>query len=122
MTEDRQPAADSAPSRVCRRRVGRARDEKRWRGQVWLACLLLSSGINLPAARKQDLQLVTIYDFHRGTAPLLISIPHSGTQVPAQMLRRFSSIARELPDTDWYVDQLYAFARGMLYGDRKSVV
>lgn len=56
---------------------------------------------------------MTIYDFHRGTAPLLISIPHSGTQVPAQMLRRFSSIAGQLPDTDWHVDRLYEFARGM---------
>lgn len=56
---------------------------------------------------------MTIYDFHRGTTPLLISIPHAGTQVPAAMLQRFSSIACELPDTDWYVDQLYEFARGM---------
>lgn len=54
-----------------------------------------------------------LYDFHRGTAPLLISIPHAGTHVPPEILQRFSALACELPDTDWYVDRLYAFARDM---------
>lgn len=54
-----------------------------------------------------------LYAFHRGTAPLLISIPHAGTHVPPEILQRFSAIACELPDTDWYIDQLYAFARRM---------
>lgn len=52
-----------------------------------------------------------VYEFHRGIRPLLISIPHAGTEVPASLFERLSPVARELPDTDWYVDQLYAFAR-----------
>lgn len=56
---------------------------------------------------------MTTYDFHQGTTPLLISIPHAGTQVPPQLLQRFSSVACALPDTDWYVDRLYEFARGL---------
>jgi N-formylglutamate deformylase len=50
------------------------------------------------------------YIFHRGSQPLLISIPHAGTEVPAEIARRFTDVGRELPDTDWYVDKLYEFA------------
>ncbi len=53
------------------------------------------------------------YHFHRGSLPLLISVPHAGTAVPDEILRRFTATGRELPDTDWYVDQLYGFAEGM---------
>jgi N-formylglutamate deformylase len=54
-----------------------------------------------------------IYEFHQGTRPLLISIPHAGTEVPASIAQRFSAVARRLPDTDWYVDALYGFARDL---------
>ncbi|WP_221304407.1 N-formylglutamate deformylase [Povalibacter uvarum] len=50
------------------------------------------------------------YAFHRGSQPLLISVPHAGTQVPDEIARRFTAAGRELIDTDWYVDQLYGFA------------
>lgn len=56
---------------------------------------------------------MSIYEFHRGSAPLLISIPHAGTEVPPAILQRLTPVARELPDTDWYVHQLYEFARGL---------
>lgn len=56
---------------------------------------------------------MSVYEFHRGTGPLLISIPHAGTEVPAPLFERLSPVARELPDTDWYVDQLYADARDL---------
>ncbi|KKW68593.1 N-formylglutamate amidohydrolase [Lampropedia cohaerens] len=51
------------------------------------------------------------YVFHRGSSPLLISMPHSGTYVPPQILARLTEEARQLPDTDWHLPQLYAFAR-----------
>jgi len=41
-------------------------------------------------------------------APLLVSIPHAGTFVPEGIGERFVGPARELPDTDWFVDRLYA--------------
>lgn len=52
-----------------------------------------------------------VYDFHRGTLPLLISIPHAGTEIPQAIADRLTVTARTLPDTDWYVDRLYEFAR-----------
>lgn len=52
-----------------------------------------------------------LFDFHRGSAPLLISIPHAGTYVPEEISERFTPAARRLPDTDWWVRELYAFAR-----------
>lgn len=54
---------------------------------------------------------MTIYDFHRGMLPLLISIPHAGTEVQRSIAQRFTETGRGLPDTDWYVDKLYEFAR-----------
>jgi N-formylglutamate deformylase len=44
-----------------------------------------------------------------GDAPLLISFPHSGTHVPPELAARLRPQALELPDTDWFVPQLYDF-------------
>lgn len=56
---------------------------------------------------------MTPFSFHAGTLPLLVSIPHAGTEVPEVIRDRMTSAGRDLPDTDWYVDQLYEFAMGM---------
>jgi N-formylglutamate deformylase len=48
--------------------------------------------------------------FHRGTQPLLLSIPHMGTYVPPAIAARLTDEARHVPDTDWHLDRLYAFA------------
>jgi N-formylglutamate deformylase len=53
------------------------------------------------------------YNFHRGSLPLLISVPHAGKLVPDELQPKLTQIARSLPDTDWYVDQLYGFAEQM---------
>jgi len=53
---------------------------------------------------------MSIYTFHRGSLPLLISVPHAGTAVPDEIARTFTRSGLELPDTDWYVDRLYGFA------------
>lgn len=49
-------------------------------------------------------------EFHPGSSPLLISVPHAGTGLPDGMRERLSSAAQPLPDTDWFVDRLYDFA------------
>lgn len=54
-----------------------------------------------------------VYTFHQGTAPLLISMPHAGTYVPPELAARFTEEARQVPDTDWHMPRLYAFAREM---------
>jgi len=48
---------------------------------------------------------------HRGTAPLLVSLPHDGTVLPDDIAARLAPAARRVPDTDWHVSRLYAFAR-----------
>ncbi|HEY5971968.1 MAG TPA: N-formylglutamate deformylase [Pseudoxanthomonas sp.] len=54
-----------------------------------------------------------ICTLHRGTAPLLISLPHDGTAVPDDIAERLTDSARSVPDTDWHVSRLYDFARGL---------
>lgn len=52
-----------------------------------------------------------IYTLHRGTAPLLVSLPHDGTALADGIAERLTDSARRVPDTDWHVGRLYAFAR-----------
>lgn len=51
------------------------------------------------------------YTFEAGGAPLLLSMPHSGTHIPPQVARRMTAEAQRVPDTDWHLDTLYGFAR-----------
>lgn len=52
-----------------------------------------------------------ILHFTPGTTPVLISVPHAGTEIPAEMAARMTGEALDLPDTDWHVPLLYDFAR-----------
>ncbi|GGK10339.1 N-formylglutamate deformylase [Luteimonas terricola] len=54
-----------------------------------------------------------IFTLHRGSAPLLVSLPHDGTHVPDAIARRLTASARGVPDTDWHVALLYDFARDL---------
>ena len=54
---------------------------------------------------------MNVFDLHRGTAPLLISLPHDGSEIPAALAVRMTPEAQRAPDTDWHVSRLYAFAR-----------
>ncbi len=45
----------------------------------------------------------------RGDAPLVLSIPHAGTRLPAAIESRLASPWLARKDTDWYVDRLYSF-------------
>lgn len=47
-----------------------------------------------------------LYDHLAGSTPLLVNVPHAGTEVPAAMDRRMTDLARALPDTDWHVHRL----------------
>lgn len=50
------------------------------------------------------------FHFRAGTQPLLISMPHVGTYLPPMLAERLSTSARQVPDTDWHLEQLYNFA------------
>jgi len=42
--------------------------------------------------------------------PLLVSVPHTGTEVPPEIAARFASAeVSALPDTDWHLQRLYDF-------------
>lgn len=49
-----------------------------------------------------------LFEQRRGSLPLLISFPHSGTRVPEALRSRLTESAGALPDTDWFVPELYA--------------
>jgi N-formylglutamate deformylase len=53
------------------------------------------------------------YRFRAGAAPLLVSMPHTGTHVPESIALRLTAAARLLPDTDWHMERLYDFAEGL---------
>jgi len=52
-----------------------------------------------------------VFDFHPGSEPLLVSVPHDGRAVPGEIAARMTPAALELPDTDWHVAQLYGFVK-----------
>ena len=52
-------------------------------------------------------------EVHEGEAPLVISFPHTGTDLPADLADRFVSPWLARRDADWWVHELYAFARGL---------
>ena len=51
------------------------------------------------------------FTLHQGIAPLLVSLPHDGTEIPEAVSARMTPEARRVPDTDWHVGKLYSFAR-----------
>jgi N-formylglutamate deformylase len=50
---------------------------------------------------------------HRGTTPLVLSLPHVGTHIPEAYRARFVARAMQCEDTDWHLDRLYDFAIAM---------
>lgn len=52
-----------------------------------------------------------VFELHRGSAPLLVSVPHSGTRIPEWLRPRLQAHALAVPDTDWHVDRLYDFVK-----------
>lgn len=53
------------------------------------------------------------FTFVRRSAPLLVSMPHVGTEVPDEIAARFTPEASILPDTDWHIDRLYDFLEAL---------
>jgi len=53
------------------------------------------------------------YSFKAGTVPLLVSMPHVGTDIPDEVAAQLAPCAAAKADTDWHLAQLYAFAGEM---------
>ena len=59
----------------------------------------------------------------RGNAPLIVSFPHAGTDIPPEIGSRLVSPWLARKDADWWIDRLYGFARDLgatLVGTRVS--
>jgi N-formylglutamate deformylase len=56
---------------------------------------------------------VTPVEVTRGDGPVVLGLPHTGTHLPPAIAARLNARGRELSDTDWHIEQLYA---GLLPG------
>ena len=54
-----------------------------------------------------------MFVFTPGTAPLLVSFPHAGTEIPPEIAARMTPEALQRADVDWHLPQLYAFVQAM---------
>jgi N-formylglutamate deformylase len=52
----------------------------------------------------------SVFKLQPGHTPLLISVPHVGTQIPPDQHHRYTTRAHQVEDTDWFLDRLYGFA------------
>jgi N-formylglutamate deformylase len=52
-----------------------------------------------------------VYTLHRGTRPLLMSVPHAGTALPDDQRQRYVERAFAFEDTDWHLETLFDFVR-----------
>ena len=46
----------------------------------------------------------------RGSSPLVLSMPHPGTALPAEVAAQLNERGAQVEDTDWHMRQLYGFA------------
>jgi N-formylglutamate deformylase len=46
----------------------------------------------------------------QGSLPLLVSVPHAGTEIPVDLRQAFTDKALQVEDTDWHLEKLYTFA------------
>ena len=54
-----------------------------------------------------------VYTLKQGSLPLLVSMPHIGTQIPTHLQAGYSARALQVEDTDWHLAQLYDFLPAM---------
>jgi N-formylglutamate deformylase len=47
------------------------------------------------------------FHLEAGNGPLLVSMPHVGTEIPAELRGDYAPRAWEVEDTDWHLDRLY---------------
>ena len=50
----------------------------------------------------------TPFALHQGTSPIILGLPHTGTDVPAEIWSRLNDNGKILADTDWHIHELYA--------------
>jgi N-formylglutamate deformylase len=53
------------------------------------------------------------YTLIKGRIPLLISMPHNGEALPEYIASKMTKQGKNVADTDWHKDKLYAFAKAL---------
>lgn len=51
---------------------------------------------------------MSVVEIHRGTSPVILAFPHTGTEVPSDIAARLNAEGAKLRDTDWHIHELYA--------------
>lgn len=51
---------------------------------------------------------MSFLEIARGDSPLILGLPHTGTDLPEGIAERLNARGRALADTDWHIHQLYA--------------
>ena len=51
---------------------------------------------------------MSVFDLHQGSSPIILGLPHTGTEVPAEIWGRLNDNGKILADTDWHIHDLYA--------------
>jgi N-formylglutamate deformylase len=54
-----------------------------------------------------------VYTLHRGTQPLLVSVPHVGRELPPAQRPRYVERAFQFEDADWHLDELFGFVKAL---------
>ena len=57
----------------------------------------------------------------RGDAPLIVSMSHTGTDMPTEIEARLVSPWRARKDADWHVEKLYDFASALVNGGKVAI-
>lgn len=57
--------------------------------------------------------MLPVIDIQPGNVPLIVNVPHDGREIPADIGATMTAQALALPDTDWHIRDLYAFAAEM---------
>ncbi|KTR02189.1 N-formylglutamate amidohydrolase [Aureimonas ureilytica] len=50
---------------------------------------------------------MSLVETHQGSSPVILGLPHTGTEVPAGIFARLNENGRLLADTDWHIERLY---------------
>ncbi|NLV00249.1 N-formylglutamate deformylase [Marinomonas sp. UCMA 3892] len=53
--------------------------------------------------------IVPAFDFVQGDSPLLVCMPHPGLHLTPEVDDCLTDLAKKLPDTDWFMPELYDF-------------
>ncbi|MCV6591307.1 MAG: N-formylglutamate amidohydrolase, partial [Silicimonas sp.] len=50
---------------------------------------------------------MSFLDITRGDSPLVLGLPHTGTDLPGELAAALNDTGRALADTDWHIHLLY---------------